>query len=412
MRDSRFSHAVFRVLSVALGLLLLAAAATKFSSPLEISQSISFIIFGRPSGSSLPHVLAMLVVAIEGGVGVALILTRPGPGVVLGGIVLITAFTLALVRLSLLDDAPNCGCFSLGKLRAREASSASVGILRNGALIVALLWMFRHATRTHPTSDGPISSTRATPRHEAGFTLIELIVSIAVIALLIALAIPSLAGARMRAKMAWSLSTQRQIGAAIHLYAQDHGETFPTVGEPERLGGGLVGPGGDVIGTSYFESNLSRWSTLLFPQYIPTLSTLKPGVRDAETEPIEDGWIRSSFLLTYNAWADPRFWNDGFPTPVRKLLRATRVGEVRFPSEKGVVLDVHHGAMNRREFSGYRNLSVGRADGSAGELDWWSVPLSAVYSNPRWTIAWRLPILATRDGLWGRDFGVARERTP
>lgn len=412
MRDAGFSEATFRALSVATGALLLLAAVTKFGSPLEIAQSISFVLFGRPSASAVPHILAMVVVIFEILLGLALVLTRPGRWLLLGTMALITAFTLALARLSSLDGAPDCGCFSLGKLREREASGAGAGILRNGALLVAILWMHRHARSGRTSPEGGPARGRGGSRHAHGFTLIELIISIAVIALLIALAIPSLAGARMRAKMAWSLSTQRQIGAAIHLYAQDHGETFPTVGEPERLGGGLVGPRGDTIGSEYFQSSLYRWSTLLFPHYVPTLSTLKPGVRNAGTEQIEDGWIRSTYLLTYNAWADPRYWNEDSPTPVRPLLRATRVGEVRFPSEKGLVLDVHHGAMNRNEFPGYRNLSVGRADGSAGELDWWSVPLSAVYSNPRWPVPWRLPVLATRDGLWGRDFNIPRAQTP
>ncbi len=356
MHDPQFSRTIFRILSIVMGALLLIAAATKFSSPLEIERSISFILFGRPSASMLPYVLAMLVVAVEIGLGITLILARP---------------------------------------------------------IAALVWMLRHARCTRRDDDRTILSRGAAPRRAGGFTLIELILSIAVIALLITLALPSLAGARMRAKMAWSLSTQRQIGAAIHLYAQDHAETLPILGEPEPLGAGLVGPGGGRIGSSYFLSNLYRWSTLLYPQYIPTISTLKPGPHDAEDELIEDGgWIRSPFFLTFNAWADPRFWNDGYPTPVRELLRATRIGEIRFPSEKGLVLDIHHGAMNRTEFPGYRNLSVGRADGSAGELDWWSVPLSALYSNPRWPIPWRLPVLATRDGLWGRDFNIPYSEDP
>ncbi len=64
-----------------------------------------------------------------------------------------------------------------------------------------------------------------------GFTLIELLVVISIIAVLAAILFPVFARAREKARQSTCSSNQRQIAAAILMFAQDHEETLPTSSE-------------------------------------------------------------------------------------------------------------------------------------------------------------------------------------
>jgi len=66
------------------------------------------------------------------------------------------------------------------------------------------------------------------PLHRrSGFTLVELLVVIAVLAVLAALLFPVLQSARHKAWEATCASNLRQLGVAVEMYAQDHDERFP-----------------------------------------------------------------------------------------------------------------------------------------------------------------------------------------
>lgn len=61
----------------------------------------------------------------------------------------------------------------------------------------------------------------------AGFTLLELLVVLAIIGVLAALLLPSLSRAKESARAAACLSNLHQIGLALQLYCQEHGNRLP-----------------------------------------------------------------------------------------------------------------------------------------------------------------------------------------
>ncbi len=75
-----------------------------------------------------------------------------------------------------------------------------------------------------------------------GFTLIEMLVVIAIIGILCAIAFPMIFTTRESARRAVCMSNLRQIGMAIQMYAADHGDRTP----PQPRGEG-IGDWGDVI---------------------------------------------------------------------------------------------------------------------------------------------------------------------
>src|SRR5689334_10508239 len=66
-------------------------------------------------------------------------------------------------------------------------------------------------------------------KRDAGFTLTELLVVIAVIAVLAAILFPVFARARSRARQTTCLSNMRQIGTAMQLYLQEYDDVLMPV---------------------------------------------------------------------------------------------------------------------------------------------------------------------------------------
>jgi type II secretory pathway pseudopilin PulG len=73
----------------------------------------------------------------------------------------------------------------------------------------------------------------------AAFTLLELLVVFAVIAILAALLLPATLKVNSHAKRTACTSNLRQVGLAIRLYAEDHGDVLPMLPQPNPYPNGI-----------------------------------------------------------------------------------------------------------------------------------------------------------------------------
>jgi prepilin-type N-terminal cleavage/methylation domain-containing protein len=130
----------------------------------------------------------------------------------------------------------------------------------------------------------------ASPR---GFTLIELLVVIAISALLVGLLLPSLGAAREAARVGACASNQRQLVAAVLLYAGDHDDrAAPGAadfranltrwhGSRESTGGAFIPPGGSLTPYLGGSDGVSR-AARVCPTFAGVLSRLEMSGRGFE----------------------------------------------------------------------------------------------------------------------------------
>jgi|CZKV01.1.fsa_nt_gi prepilin-type N-terminal cleavage/methylation domain-containing protein len=71
------------------------------------------------------------------------------------------------------------------------------------------------------------ASSRSGIAGKSAFTLIELLVVIAIIAILAALLLPALASAKERGRRIQCLNNLKQVGTALHLYAEENRDLLP-----------------------------------------------------------------------------------------------------------------------------------------------------------------------------------------
>jgi prepilin-type N-terminal cleavage/methylation domain-containing protein len=81
-----------------------------------------------------------------------------------------------------------------------------------------------------------------------GFTLVELLVVVAIIAVLASMLFPVFGRARAKARQVRCLANLRQVGGAVEMYAQDYDEVLPPLCRPSS--DGLPGPVTNMLGTN------------------------------------------------------------------------------------------------------------------------------------------------------------------
>jgi prepilin-type N-terminal cleavage/methylation domain-containing protein/prepilin-type processing-associated H-X9-DG protein len=136
--------------------------------------------------------------------------------------------------------------------------------------------------------------TRRTRR--PGFTLVELLVVIGIIAILIALLLPSLNGARRQARTVRCLANLRSVGNAFFMYSQQYKGTWPVAVH-------------DLTATHIPINNERRWSDLL-AEFVSSNKTME---RETDIAQIR----RDSVLWGCPEWQYTDEYEDTYAQTVR-----------------------------------------------------------------------------------------------
>lgn len=183
-------------------------------------------------------------------------------------------------------------------------------------------------------------SSRARRHTGRGFTLVEVIITISVIATLIGLLLPALAGASMQARQTRFSIVQRQMFVALSQYTEDFDATFPYFGTrgdphgPVRIGET------EFTGTPYFMQPMSHWATALVPGYIESRASIEhERWRERNAEQGRPGLVTAQSALVACVFAEPAFFtSEARDRPlVYSQFRAMRSFEVVYPSDKVIL---------------------------------------------------------------------------
>lgn len=172
-----------------------------------------------------------------------------------------------------------------------------------------------------------LESTRA--RHAAsGFTLIETLLSIALIGILVGLLLPGLSGVRDRAREAVSLGQLRSHAQIMHIYTADYRGYFPIYSKPD--GTGTITAGGRTIPIPYFADEIF-WHLAMADEYyegrLAHPSFQPPGQKHA---PIP-------YRYTVSYLATPEYWNPKTRTGPEQW-RGVIADRTAWPSAKGLLI--------------------------------------------------------------------------
>ncbi len=247
-------------------------------------------------------------------------------------------------------------------------------------------------------------------RHSGAFTLIEILVSIGIIALLISITLPALGGARDRSRELGSSVNLRSIGQIFEMYSQNSKGLYPAP-VPGRFYPD-PNPRFPLMTMSHWQAS-NLWANLFLEEY-PWAENeqmyLAPGAkRDLSSQQVMITTF-PSFRYSASFLGQPKIWSEtDFPsTEWPQLERSVRQSMVRYPSAKALMWDVEMPYIRRPlERDRYQNLLEKTPILFADQHVESRIPAEANPGVTNWA-----PYAAhahsflhnTRDGVYGRDY--------
>lgn len=172
-------------------------------------------------------------------------------------------------------------------------------------------------------------ATRAHRVRSPGFTLVETLLSIALIGILIGLLLPTLSGVRDRARGTVSMAQLRSHGQVMHIYAADYEGYFPIYSRPD--GTGSITTGERTFPIAYFSEKV-LWPWAMADEYyggrVGHPSFRPPGYRHPG----------SPYIYTVSYMATPEFWNPSTRVGPEQW-RGVISDRTAWPSAKGLLVN-------------------------------------------------------------------------
>lgn len=176
------------------------------------------------------------------------------------------------------------------------------------------------------------------------FTLVEMLVTLAVVALLVGLFIPALARARSSARQSVCLSNLRGISTVLESYLERYDDTYPFVRFNQPL---AVEPPDEGGGEMAWDD---PWKLIIY--WPATMHTIAPWRQYFEAwicpgsdRQADRPWVlaggamgMSSYSYSRSFQAAPVLWTSRAEKDP-SLIRAIRSAEVQFPSSKVIMFD-------------------------------------------------------------------------
>lgn len=201
----------------------------------------------------------------------------------------------------------------------------------------------------------------------AGFSLVELLVVISIISLLIAMLLPSLKRARDQSRLTICLSNIRGQGAAVLIYAQDHGGNLPPKLVQWTESSGRSGPWLiNAFLARYqgmpFNSVAIGWPTPTGIWRCPEIGESEDTARTTHSGVLHaapNQWLFNSMNINDNA-GRVNIWGDTLPGWENRTERFgwRRIEQIRSPADTITLMDnvtffVHeHNHRDAREYVG------------------------------------------------------------